>query len=248
VDWATTPPEPVAGSVRVYGRYQLLRALAALTPYLDGGRTLRLPADIAPLVQEAYGDAAAGPAAWQDAIAAALADHDATQQRKERRAQTFRLGAAGSAGEAIVGWLEGGVGDVDDDPKLEGRRQVRDTAAESVEVLVLVRRADGALVTPPWLRRGGGREVPTEHQPLGDLARVVATCTLGLPIQLCRIETIEELEQRSYFPAWQGSPWLGGELVLVLEERGEVELDGHHLRYDPQDGLVVTRMDSRAAP
>jgi CRISPR-associated endonuclease/helicase Cas3 len=248
VDWSTSPPEPVVGSVLVYGRYPLLRSLAVLDPYLDGDRMLRLPADIAPLVQDAYGEVAVGPAAWQDAITTARAEHHAMQQKKERRAQTFRLGATGPAGEPILGWLEGGVGDVDDDPRLEGRRQVRDTAAESIEVLVLVRRVDGALITPPWLRRGGGREVPTEHQPPGDLARVVATCTLGLPIQLCRIETIEELEQRSYFPAWQGSPWLGGELVLVLEERGEVELDGHHLRYDPQDGLVVTRLDSRAAP
>jgi hypothetical protein len=191
----------------------LLRSLAVLHPYLDGGRTLRLPADIAPIVQAAYSDTPIGPAPWQEAMAAAKQRHDTDQQQKEHKAGTFRLAPAGPAGQPIVGWLDAGVGDVDDDPRLEGRRQVRDTAAESVEVIVLVRHADGRLVTPPWLRRDGGRQVPADHEPERDLARTIATCTLTLPIELCRIETIEQLEQQNHFPAWQRSPWLAGELV-----------------------------------
>lgn len=245
VDWSTSPPEPVAGSVRVYGRFPLFRSLAVLDPYLDGDRTLSLPSDIAPLVQAAYGDAVAGPTAWQDALAGARKEHETAQARKESRARTFRLDAAGPLGGAIVGWLDANVGDADDDPKLEGRKQVRDTAAESVEVLVLVRRVDNALVTPPWLRRDGGREVPVEYEPPRGLARTVATCTLALPIELCRIDVIEDLERRNYFPAWEQSSWLEGQLVLVLDERGEAELHGHRLRYDRWDGLVVTRLEDQ---
>lgn len=242
VDWSADPPEPVRGSVQVYGRHLLLRSLAVLQPYLDG-RKLSLPHDIAPLVQTAYGPDEVGPAGWQKAMAAARLHYEEMEQRKERKAETFRLGPVGSAGQAIVGWLDANVGDVDDDPRLEGRKQVRDTPAESVEVLVVVRRSDGAVITPPWLRRDGGREVPTEYEPCSSLARVVAACTLSLPYQLCRLETIEELERRNCFPGWQQSSWLEGELVLVLDERGEALLDGHHLRYDPEDGLVVTRRD-----
>jgi CRISPR-associated endonuclease/helicase Cas3 len=245
VDWSANPPEPVTGSVRVYHRYPLLRSLAALDPHLSGSRTLRLPGDIAPIVQSAYGNEAMGPGSWQDAMAAAREEHQTRQARAAGKAATFRLAAAAPAGQAIIGWLDDGVGDVDDDPRLEGRRQVRDTPTESVEVLVLVRRADGVLITSPWLRRDGGREVPTEQPPPNDVARAVATCTLGLPAQLCRIETIEELEHRNAFPAWQLSPWLAGELVLVLDERGVAEVDGHHLYYDRWDGLVVTRLDNR---
>lgn len=246
VDWSVSPPRPVAGSVRVYGSYPLLQSLAVLEPYLDGGRALRLPADIAPLVQAAYGDVAVGPAAWQEAIADARDKHATVQQQKEWKAATFRLAAAGSAGEPILGWLDANVGDVDDDPRLEGRKQVRDSPAESVEVLVLIRRVDGALVVPPWLDPGGGREVPTDQEPPGDLARTVAACTLALPAELCRIEVIEELEQRNYVDAWQRSRWLQEELVLVLDENGGAQLFGHQLRYDRDDGLMVTRLPAAA--
>ena len=242
VDWSTSPPTPVAGSQRVYGQHLLLRSLAVLHPYLDGGRTLRLPADIAPIVQAAYSDTPIGPAPWQEAMTAAKQRHDTDQQQKEHKAGTFRLAPAGPAGQPIVGWLDAGVGDVDDDPRLEGRRQVRDTAAESVEVLVLVRQADGRLVTPPWLRRDGGRQVPADHEPERDLARTIATCTLTLPIELCRIETIEQLEQQNHFPAWQRSPWLAGELLLVLDEHGHATTDDHQLHYDRDNGLTVTRL------
>jgi hypothetical protein len=242
VDWSTSPPTPVTGSQRVYGQHLLLRSLAVLHPYLDGGRTLRLPGDIAPVVQAAYGDSPVGPASWQSAMAAAKQRHDTNQQQKESKAETFRLAPACPAGQPIIGWLDAGVGDVDDDPRLEGRRQVRDTAAESVEVIVLIRRADGTLVTPPWLRRGGGHQVPTDHEPDSALARTIATCTLTLPIQLCRIETIEQLEQHNHFPAWERSPWLAGELLLVLDEHGDATVDGHQLHYDTNDGLAATRL------
>jgi CRISPR-associated endonuclease/helicase Cas3 len=244
VDWSTSPPTPVAGSQRVYGQHPLLRSLAVLHPHLDGDRALRLPADIAPIVQAAYGDTAIGPAPWQEAMTAAQQRHVTDQQQKEHKAETFRLAQWGPAGQPVIGWLDGGVGDVDDDPRLEGRRQVRDTAAESVEVMVLVRRTDGTLVTPPWLRRDGGRQIPTDHEPDPDLARTIATCTLALPIQLCRIETIEELEQQNHFPAWERSLWLAGELLLVLDEHGDATVDGHRLHYDRDDGLTVTRLEA----
>jgi hypothetical protein len=107
-------------------------------------------------------------------------------------------------------------------------------------VLVLIRRDDGVLVVPPWLPEGN-REVPTEHPPPNNLARIVAACTLALPIQLCDLAAVEELERANAFPGWDQSPWLAGELVLVLDQRGEAELYGHHLRYDRADGLTVTR-------
>lgn len=247
VDWSTSPPTPVVGSERVYGRHTLLRSLAVLDPYLDGHRSIRLPTDIAPLVQAGYSDAPVGPAAWQAAMTAAQQRHASTQEQKEHKAGTFRLAPAGLPGQAIVGWLDAGVGDADDDPRLEGRRQVRDTPAESVEVIALLRRADGELVIPPWLPRDGGRQVPVAHAPPNALARTIATCTLALPIQLCRIETIEALERQNHFPAWQESRWLAGELVLVLDEHGNATLDRHHLHYDRRDGLAARRLDADPA-
>lgn len=131
VDWSTSPPGPARGSIQVYGRYPLLRSLAVLRPYLDGSRPLSLPGDIAPLVQAAYGDGEVGPDEWLPAMNDERNRHDEVHLNKERKATTFRLGEVGDPGEPITGWLEANVGDVDDDPRLDGRKQVRDAAAES---------------------------------------------------------------------------------------------------------------------
>jgi CRISPR/Cas system-associated endonuclease/helicase Cas3 len=147
VDWSTTPPEPVTGSRRVYGRHALLCSLAALDGHLQGRRPVVLPADIAPLVQAAYGGGPLGPNAWQAAMAEAREELDRQQAAKRAKAQTFQIHGVGAPGEPIVGWLEAGAGDADD--TREGRAQVRDTAAESVEVMVVLRRHDGTLRTVP---------------------------------------------------------------------------------------------------
>jgi CRISPR-associated endonuclease/helicase Cas3 len=239
VDWDATPPEPVAGSRRVYGRHLLLRSLAALYDQLDGSGPVVLPGAIAPLVQAAYGGGSLGPGAWQPVMAAARDEFNHQQAVKREGAQTFRLGGVGAVGEAIVGWLDAGVGDVDDSGA--GRAQVRDTAAESVEVVVVLRRADGALITVPWLANGGGVDIPTELEPPPWLARTIASCTLGLPIQLCTPEAVEELQQTGSFSGWQRSPYLQDQLVLVLDQDCSARLAGWELRYDRWSGLMVTK-------
>jgi CRISPR-associated helicase Cas3/CRISPR-associated endonuclease Cas3-HD len=239
VDWDATPPEPVAGSRRVYGRHLLLRSLATLYDQLDASGSVVLPSAIAPLVQAAYGGEPLGPSAWQPAMAAARDEFDREQAVKRERAQTFRLGAVGAAGEAIIGWLDADVGDVDDTGA--GRAQVRDTAAESVEVVVVLRRADGILIMMPWLAKGGGVDIPAELEPPAWLARTIASCTLGLPIQLCTSEAVEELQRTGSFPAWQRSPYLQNQLVLVLDEACRARLAGWELRYDRWSGLMVTK-------
>lgn len=241
VDWNAVPPEPVSGSVRVYHRHALLRSLAALDEHLSRRRVIRLPADIAPLVQAAYGDRPLGPEQWQGAMETEAEHHRQREARKEKKADTFRLDPVAPDGEPLIGWLDANVGDADDDPRsrAQGRAQVRDTAAESVEVLVLVRRPDGVLVTPPWLSPGGGREVSTEHTPPSDLARIIASCTLSLPYELCTDEVIEELERRHDYPAWHESPWLAEELFLVLDSDGTTTVADRHLHYSASDGLRV---------
>src|SRR5690606_536891 len=95
------------------------------------------------------------------------------------------------------------------------------------------------LVTPPWLSSGGSREVPTEHTPPSELARIVASCTLSLPYELSSDEVIEELERRHDYPAWHESPWLAEELFLVLDSDGTTQVADRYLHYDPSDGLRV---------
>ncbi|TQM75744.1 CRISPR-associated helicase Cas3' [Thermopolyspora flexuosa] len=249
-DWAASPVEPVAGSRRVYGLYPLLRAAAVLEPYLSGtaptGNVVRLPHDISPLVQRAYGPEPVGPEQWQDALARAREAHELQRSKQHQKAQDFQINPVGKPGSALIGWLDAGVGDADDTRK--GRAQVRDTP-ESLEVLVVQRRADGALITVPWLSDGrGGLELPTESVPEPRLARIVAACGLRLPYQFSDPETldraIQELETQC-IPAWQSedSHWLAGELILVLDENCRTRLAGYDLHYSEADGLRVAHAE-----
>lgn len=250
-DWEAQVPEPVRGSVAVYGQYALLRSAAVLLPYLDSGgrRPVGLPADISPVVQGAYADTPLAPDSWGPALEKARYGFEQQRADQAQRASVFRLADVGRPGRPLFGWVSAGVGDADD--TRSGRAQVRDSR-ESLEVIVVQRRADGTLATLPWLqadrrgRRRGGLDLPQEQTPTPFAARTAASCALRLPIQFSYADTLEaaigELEQL-HLRAWQGKdcPWLDGQLILALDEDCQTQLAGYALRYSPRDGLEVTR-------
>ena len=106
---------------------------------------------------------------------------------------------------------------------------------------MLIRRSDDAVIIPPWLAKHGGTVVPIDSTPSPWLAKTIATCTLALPIQLCTLTAVEELERDCHFPAWQESPWLAEQLVLVLDEDSNGELAGFELHYRRWNGLETRR-------
>jgi CRISPR-associated endonuclease/helicase Cas3 len=238
-------------SIAVYGAYMLLRSAAALLPHLDGGREhpVRLPADISLLVQQAYADGPDGPAEWAEAIEAARVRHEEHRADQADRATAFRLDTVARPGRPLFGWVAAGVGDADD--TRAGKAQVRDSR-ESLEVVVVQRRADGTLATVPWLepdRKGrvlAGLSLPTDQVPAALAARTAASCGLRLPMQFSYAEVMDqaiaELEEL-YVPAWQvkDSHWLTGQLILPLDEDCHTQLAGFDLRYSKSDGLEVTR-------
>ncbi|MGF0168304.1 type I-E CRISPR-associated protein Cse1/CasA [Streptomyces albidoflavus] len=240
VDWRTSPPEPVKASRAVYrGDWTLLRAAAVLAPHLARA-PVRLPDDISPLVQRAYGDGPVGPEEWAEAMERAHERHAALLDAKQRRADGFLLGHVGRPGRPLYGWLEAHAGDADD--SLSGRAQVRDSD-ETLEVLVVQRRDDGRITTVPWLGEGrGGLELPVDFPPSRRAAEAVAASALTLPGSFSHQgiidRTIAELE-RFLVPAWQVKecPWLAGQLILVLDERCQTPLSGFELSYSQQDGL-----------
>lgn len=239
-DWSAQPPTPVPGSRRVYQPYTLLRSAAVLLPHLDGV-PLRLPGDISPLTQAAYGDDPVGPPDWQPALTEAYARYQDEQATKEGKARAYRLSEVAEPGTALVNWLAGGT-DAKDDRAAQGH--VRDSDAESLEVLLLVRTPDG-LVLPPWID-GGGVPVPTADVPRWPLPRQVARCTLPLPRMMTApevsAEVIGELEQRIDLRAWQDDPWLAGELVLDVDGDGRARVGPFDLHYDVHEGLRVVRI------
>ncbi|MER7696115.1 type I-E CRISPR-associated protein Cse1/CasA [Streptomyces sp. NPDC096095] len=249
-DWRADQPVPVRGSLAVYqGPHTLLRALAVLGPHLDGV-PLVLPDHISPLVQAAYDERPVGPADWAPALAEARKHYLGRLAEKRERADVFRLGPVRRAGRPLFGWLAGNAGDADD--SRGGRAQVRDSE-ESLEVLVVQRRADGRLTTVNWLDGGrGGLDLPEHAPPPRRAAEIVAACALTLPRALTHPgaidRTIAELE-RFVVPAWQVKecPWLAGELLLVLDEDCQTHLSGWEVHYSADDGLRVGPVGARSA-
>ncbi|MFJ4585651.1 CRISPR-associated helicase/endonuclease Cas3, partial [Streptomyces echinatus] len=242
--WQEAPPQAVAGSRAVYGRFALLRSLAVLDLPADGGcRVVQLPHDISPLVQQAYGDGPAGPQAWAEAMGRARGEYDEVRAAKGQAADAFRIAEQARPGRSLVGWLAGNAGDADD--TRAGQAQVRD-APESVEVIVVEELDDGSLATVSWAGEGrGGLALPTESVPVPQAARAAAACMLRLPARMAKPYVIDrviaELE-KFCIPSWQAkeSIWLSGELILPVRAGCQTPVAGFRLSYSPDDGLEVS--------
>jgi len=242
-DWSGTPVQAVPGSRRVYGEHTLLRAAALL---IDRP-SIALPGDIAALVEAAYGDEPLRPESWGTAMEDAAKAATTAMRRRVDNAQHFLLGRVPSNDPSLVGWVRAGVGDPDDD-NVGGLAQVRD-GEESLEVLVVMRDADGGLCTPDWIERGGGQQIPLDDEVPESLARVVASCVLRLPLALSHQgvlnDVIAALETNRY-TSFERSPLLKGELVLVLgpDRRTHVQHGAadFQLTYDLRRGLIHERV------
>lgn len=231
-DWEGAPPEPVSGSVAVYGRSRLYRAAAVLA-----GRTLlAIPDDIPVRVQEAYSGELVPPPGWESALSRADDEYAAHAADQRDRADSWRLSPPRV--RSLIGWLAQNTDDADG---ARGHAKVRDSE-DGIEV-ILTQRVGGRVYL---LNPCGGDLIDTEFEPdPPSLARKVLESSIRLPQELClprRIDqTIRELEQRMY-PGWQESRWLAGELVVELDEDGVAEVNGHRLTYTEEDGLVIERI------
>ncbi|NEW51647.1 CRISPR-associated helicase Cas3' [Nocardia cyriacigeorgica] len=241
VDWNVVPPEPVAGSRAVYRTARLLRAAAVLHELAVAAITV--PEDVPGLVDAAYDDNYVAPEMWEDAMQSAENDWRDHGEDQRRRAESYLLSRPGANRTSLRGWLAAGV--PDDSDGAGGQAQVRD-AEDTIEAIVVQRFGDEirALDRVPVI---GGAVIPTETEPPSWLAKKVSACTIRLPAHLTRYgakeKVIRALED-TWYPGWQKSHWLAGELVLELDEDGAAIVAGHHLDYDGQLGLLVQKRDA----
>lgn len=229
-DWTAEPPEPIRQSTRIYGEFDLIRALAVLR----SRSFVELPSDIATLVQAAYSGDCDFPETWLERAGAAEAIQRKQVSDAENRAQLWRIWEP-DAEAVLVDWLAENVGEVDD---ARGQAKVRDTD-EGIEVILT--RSNGGAVH--LLDECGGREVVTDFCPDDAAARRALTGSVRLPLSLTHAgiadRTIAHLEKRMY-KGWQESKWLAGELVVELDENLRTDLMGFAIRYDAIEGLIVT--------
>jgi hypothetical protein len=124
---------------------------------------------------------------------------------------------------------------------------VRD-GADSIEVIV-IQKKNKELRLLPWV--GFGRAIPRDEAPGEELARTVAGCRLRLPTVFSAPwqvgKAIDELESRCReegLKLWQRSPWLKGELFLILDEELETQVAGFRLSYSRESGLGCEKVEA----
>ena len=228
-----------AGSEAVYGQWLLWRT----RKYLP--RSIRLPEDISPLVQQVYGWEQEAPEAGQGEKL--RREYEQTQEKKKKRAEAYLVPQPEEHRLAQLNTLDDWMQDEGARSDPAARAAVRD-GDPSVEVLVMQRRADGSIHFLPW--QEGGSAVAADSPPPPETALKIARQKLRLPAVFGKVwkvdEVIRELEtdNRSRLAAWQLSPLLHGELVLLLDENLTAHLAGMELCYDREDGLTCQKEET----
>jgi hypothetical protein len=239
-------PVPDRGACAVYGLSRLLRAVAVLDLDPTEPRSLRLPADIRDLVERAYADAIPGPEGWHDAISAADREQQGKVEDQRQRADHYRIAALDELeDDNLVGWLEYGGASEADDTRSPGASRVRDSE-DGIEVIVVQRRADGAVVCldVPGGEHAGEVAVPLMGPPDERVARTLAATTVRLPLSMTNDRdfdaTLRALETDAH-EGWQQSHWLAGQLALHLDEDWQARVGDWQVSYDIDLGLMATR-------
>ena len=228
-----------AGSEAVYGQWLLWRTRKFLP------RSIRLPEEISPLVQRVYGWEREAPGGAQGEEMRCI--YERTQEKKKARAEAYLVPQPETHRLAQLNTLDDWMQNEGARSDPAARAAVRD-GDPSVEVLVMQRRADGSIHFLPW--QEGGSAVAADSPPLPETALKIARQKLRLPAVFGKAwkvdRVIRELEadNRSRLAAWQLSPLLHGELILLLDENLTARLAGMELCYDRENGLYYQKEET----
>lgn len=212
------------GTKMIYGEWLLHKTVQHLP------KQIQLPADISPLVQTVY--------CAEDSEDRAYQDYMLLQREKQQRAKAFLLGKPKNA--VFIHLLDRAVYGND----TEAEASVRD-GISSVEVLVMVQTNDMMLHFLP--HQNMQISLHPSILPDDDICREIARQRLRLPTVLCQSynikSTIASLESKceSVMKTWKHSPWLHGQLLLILDETLSAEIGSFKLCYDGKNGLQYER-------
>lgn len=218
-------------SSAIYGDYLLMRTRERLP------EAITVPDDIPELVQDVY-DASIPLVPDTEAYRQATRKHQLLLDKKRDKAEAFRVNGP-KIMDIMIDWLNTDVSDK------RGEAAVRDTS-DTFDVLLIQQDASGTMRFLPWIH--DGKELDRYREPPADVARELARCSVQLPVSVCgRFDeldaTIEYLEQlnKDTLAVWQQSPWLRGELFLILDEQLSTRLKDYRLSYHPDYGLEYAK-------
>ncbi len=217
------------GSVAVYGEWLLWRTRRLLPD------ALTLPADLPRLVHDTYGWEQNDPLSTERNEPAYESYRNHRYNQQDRAGNYVIQGPDDSLDDTLDRFLADAVVRSD----AAARAAVRD-GDPSIDVLVMVRHADGTLHFLPWQEES--RAVPTDTPPSREECRAILRQSLRLPTAFSKRWAIDavirELEERTVaLKAWQEAPLLKGELVLELDERLTTTLQQSILHYSQATGL-----------
>lgn len=223
------------GSAAIYSEWLLGRTRKLLP------EQLQLPDDIARLVQDTYSWVPDSLPADPQSTAAREA-YELNQNKKRRSADAFVVLSPKEHDDVLDDWMNeaGATSDAG------ARAAVRD-GDPSIEVLVMMQDAAGNVRFLPGKGETAGPCVALDQPPQPEEALQIARQKLRLPGCFSKKwsikRTIDELEaeNRKIFAAWQLSPLLRGELVLLLDEHQTAHLAGQVLHYDRENGLTYQK-------
>lgn len=228
-----------AGSEAVYGQWLLWRTRKFLP------RSIRLPEEISPLVQRVYGWEREAPGGAQGEEMRSI--YEQTQEKKKARAEAYLVPQPETHRLAQLNTLDDWMQNEGARSDPAARAAVRD-GDPSVEVLVMQCRADDSIHFLPW--QEGGSAVAADSPPLPETALKIARQKLRLPAVFGKAWKVDgvirelEADNRSRLAAWQLSPLLHGELILLLDENLTARLAGMELCYDRENGLYYQKEET----
>lgn len=220
------------GSRAVYGDYLLMRTEKILTDEIT------IPGDIPLMVQKVY-DSGQDLGLNGELYESALAKYEDGLKTKKCNARDYLLRSPSKKE----------IENILDNPETSSEKtaeaSVRD-GASSIEVLLMKKGADEDIlfVSKTFEKTPA---LSSTRTPTSAEGRMVAMQRLRLPyVFSCsevREKTIEELrdKNRRELPEWAQSPWIHGELVLLLDENNQTELNGFRLSYSFEKGLEYER-------
>lgn len=225
-----------AGTRTIYGDYLLMRTEQVMP------ETIRIPGDISALVQKVY-DKKEDWGLNGQRYTEAKEQHEERLKGKRQEAKTYLLQKPTSKMmQAFLDNMEGSS-------EKMAEAGVRD-GVSSIEVLLMKRGNAGEI-----LFTGENKELRLRATDVPDSiqGRRIAMERLKLPHVFCtlwnRNKTILELEEKNSreLAQWQLSPWLHGELILMLDQQNQGELNGYALQYSLEKGLEYEKKEEKDA-